>query len=56
MLTFLIREFVDLLTPYVTAIVNSALSQGRLPASHKLAIVLSCLKKPDLDTADMPSF
>ena len=30
--TFLIREFVDLLTPYVTVIVNSSLSQGRLPS------------------------
>jgi len=51
--TFLIREFVDLLTPYVTAIVNSALSQGRLSESHKLAIVSPRLKKPGLETADM---
>jgi len=54
--TFLIREFVDLLTPYVTAIVNSSLSQGRLPESHKLAIVSPHLKKPGLDTADMANF
>ena len=54
--TFLIREFVDLLTPYVTAIVNSSLSQGRLPDSHKLAIVSPRLKKPGLDSADMANF
>ena len=44
------------LTPYVTAIVNSSLSQGRLPESHELAIVLPRLKKPGLDTADTANF
>ena len=35
--TLLIREF----PPCVTAIVNSSLSQGRLPDSHKLPIVIT---------------
>ena len=31
--TFLLREHVDLFTPFVTAIVNASLSRGRLPDS-----------------------
>jgi len=54
--TFLIREFVHLLTPYVTVIVNSSLSQSRLPEGHKLAMVSPHLKKPGLNTADMANF
>ena len=44
--TFLLRQHVELLTPYVTAIVNASLSQGRLPDSQKHAIILLLLKKP----------
>lgn len=47
---------VDLLTPCVTAIVDSSLSPGQLPESHKLAIMLPRLKKPGLATADMMNF
>lgn len=54
--TFLIREYVDLLTPYVTSMVNVSLRQGRLPDSQKHAIVSPLLKKPGLDTADMANF
>ena len=54
--TFLLCEHVNLFTPFVTAIVNASLSQGRLPDSQKHAIVLPLLKKPDLDTADMANF
>ena len=32
--TFLVREFVDVLLPYLTAMVNASLIQGRLPASQ----------------------
>ena len=44
--TFLVREYVDLLTPVVTSMVNVCLRQGHLPDSHKLAIVSPLLKKP----------
>jgi len=47
---------VDLLTPYVTAIVNLSLCQGRLPENHKLAIISPPLKQPGLETADMANF
>ena len=43
--TFLLREFVDVLAPYVVAVVNASLSQGRLSVNQKHAIVSPLLKK-----------
>ena len=54
--TFLLREFVDLLLPYVTCMVNASLSQGRLPESQKHAVVTPLLKKRGLDTSNMANF
>jgi hypothetical protein len=54
--TFIIREFVDLLLPYLTSMVNASLAQGRLPPSERHAIVTPLLKKPGLDTADMANY
>jgi len=47
--TFLLKEFVDVLLPYVTNMVNASLSQGRLPDSQKHALVTPLLKRPGLD-------
>jgi len=44
--TFLLREFVDVLLPYVGCMVNSSLRQGRLPDSQKHAVVTPLLKRP----------
>ena len=54
--TFLVREVIDLLLPFVTEIVNASLRQGRLLTSQKHAVVTPLLKKPGLDTADMANF
>jgi len=57
--TFLMKEFVDVLLPYVTVtnMVNASLSQGRLPDSQKHALVTPLLKRgPVLDTADMANY
>ena len=56
--TFLIHEFVDLLLPFITKMVNTSLAQGRLPrpTSQKHAIVTPLLKKPGLDTSDMGNY
>ena len=43
--TFLLHEFIDLLLPYVTRMVNASLAQGRLPLSQRHAIVTPLLKK-----------
>jgi len=54
--TFLLREFVDVLLPYVTCMVNASLSQGWLPESQKHAVVSPRLKKRGLDTSNMANF
>ena len=54
--TFIVREFVDLLLPYLTSMVNASLAQGRLPSSERHAIVTPLLKKPGLDTADVSNY
>ena len=54
--TFLMKEFVDVLLPYVMNVVNASLSQGRLPDSQKHALVMPLLKRPALDTADMANY
>ena len=54
--TFLLREFVDLLLPYITNMVNTSLTQGRLPVSQRHAIVTPRLKKPGLDATDMANY
>jgi len=54
--TFLLREFVDLLLPYITNMVNTSLMQGRLPVSQRHAIVTPRLKKPGLDATDMANY
>ena len=54
--TFLLREFIDLLLPYVTAMVNASLVQGRLPVSQRHAIVTPRLKKQGLDASNMSNY
>jgi len=54
--TFLLREFVDLLLPYATRMVNASLEEGRLPISQRHAIVTPLLKRPGLKTADMSNY
>ena len=54
--TFLLREFIDLLLPYITAMVNASLSQGRFPSSQKHAVITPLLKKAGLDTTDMGNY
>ena len=48
-LTWLIIEFADSLTPAITSIVNCSLESGEMPADLKKAIVKPLLKKADLD-------
>lgn len=54
--SFLVREFIDLLLPYITDMVNASLHQGRLPSSQKRAIVSPLLKKSGLDAAEMSNY
>jgi len=54
--TFLIREYVDLLTPCVTHLVSISLNSGQLPHYQKHATVLPLLEKSGLDMSDMTNF
>ena len=54
--TFLVRESVDLLLPFLTTLVNTSLMQGRLPASQKHTIVTPRLKRSGLDPTDIANF
>ena len=54
--TFLVRESVDLLLPFLTTLVNTSLMQGRLSASQNHAIVTPRLKRSGLDSTDIANF
>ena len=54
--TFLLKEVIDVLLPFITALINASLSQGRLPMSQKQAFVTPLLKKAGLDAADMANY
>jgi len=54
--TFLLKEVLNDLLPYITALINASLVQGWLPTAQKQAIVTPILKKPGMDTADMASY
>ena len=54
--TFLVREYLDVLLPYLTGMVNASLAQGRLPVCQRHAIVTPVLKKTGIDSADMSNF
>jgi len=54
--TFLLKESVDMLLPYLTAMINASLHKGRLPASQKHAILTPLLKKSYLDASDLKNY
>ena len=54
--TDLLKESVDVLLPYLTAIVNASLREGCLPASQKIVIITPLLKKPSLDTSELKNY
>ena len=54
--TFLVKEMVDVMLPYVTAMINTSLREGRLPSSHKHAVVTPLLKKPGLDAEELKNY
>jgi len=51
-----LREFVDVLLPYLTGMVNACLIQGHLPVSQTHAVVSPLLKKPGLDASDLSNY
>ena len=54
--TFILREFLDELLPFICTMCNVSLQRGLLPESQKAAIVTPILKKYDLDPDDVKSY
>jgi len=54
--TFLLKECIDILLPFLSAMVNASLRYVSLPASQKRAIVSPLLKKPSLDPSEMCNY
>jgi hypothetical protein len=54
--TFLLKEVVDDLLPFLTAMVNTSLREGYLPGSQKHAVVSPLLKKSSLDPVEMKNY
>jgi len=54
--TFLLKELVDPLLPYITAMINASLREGYLPAEQKHATVTPLLKKPGLDADELKNY
>ena len=54
--TFILKEAIDVLFPFLTAMVNASLREGCLPASQKRAIIAPLLKKPSLDAGELKNY
>jgi hypothetical protein len=47
---------IDVLLPFVTALINASLRDGFLPASQKHAIITPLLKKTSLDPDELKNY
>jgi len=54
--TYVLRDCLDALLPFLTALINSSLRDGHLPAPHKTAVVTPLLKKQSLDPQDVSNY
>ena len=55
LLTFLIKECIDILLPSLTKLVNCSLMEGCVPDAFKCAVVTPLIKKPNLPSNDLSS-
>jgi hypothetical protein len=54
--TFLLKQSIDVLLPFLTALCNASLLEGHLPTSQRHAIVTPLLKKPSLDPDELKNY
>jgi len=54
--TFLLREMIDILLPFITRMCNASLLEGYLPLSQRHAIVPPILKKSKLDAEVLENY
>ena len=53
--TTILKQVVDLLSPFITELFNRSLVTGRFPAGFRQAFITPIVKKPGLDGADASS-
>ena len=53
---WLVREFAQIVAPFLAHVFNYSLEKGYLPALQKKAIVYPGLKKPSLDPDDLSNY
>ena len=54
--TFLVKEYVDILLPSITKLVNLSLVNGVFPAKFKQAVVTPLIKKPSLPKEELKNY
>ena len=54
--TWLLKDNIDLMVPFLCRLINSSLSTGIVLASFKSSYITPLLKKADLDSADLKSY
>ena len=54
--TSILKECIDTLIPFLTAMCNASLSEGHLPLSQRHAVVTPLLKKQQLDPAELMNY
>ena len=54
--TFLVKECIDVLLPFLTEMCNASLREGHLPISQRHAVITPILKKSSLDPGDVKNY
>jgi hypothetical protein len=54
--TSVLREFVDVLLPFIWVMCNASLQEGRLPDSQKAAVITPILKKSNADPDELKNY
>ena len=54
--TFMLKECIDVLLPYLTEMCNASLLEGLLPVSQRHAIITPILKKSSLDPGELRNY
>jgi len=54
--TYLLKESLHILLPYITATVNVSLHKGHVPVTQKHAIITPLIKKSTLETSVLKNY
>jgi hypothetical protein len=54
--TTILKECIDDLLPFLTAMCNASLLEGHMPVSQRHAIITPLIKKPHLDATDLKNY